>query len=172
MPLVADPVALDLAPVAADVTALDPISTGPPMRPRSAARKPLRTLMQPRVAAQRSNLLSANWSSAELPLRAFLFEAGVGPIELPQDHVAGETIMPNPGWTLIIIGALIVLIGVVWLVGPSIPWLGRLPGDIQVERENFRFYFPLTTCLLLRTCFENQFSDLASRRDISPIMVM
>jgi hypothetical protein len=57
--------------------------------------------------------------------------------------------MPHPGWTLIIVGALIVLIGVFWLVGPSLPWLGRLPGDIRVERENFRFYFPLTTCLIL-----------------------
>jgi hypothetical protein len=57
--------------------------------------------------------------------------------------------MPHPGWTLIIIGALIVLIGVFWLFGPSIPWLGRLPGDIRVERENFRFYFPLATCLIL-----------------------
>jgi hypothetical protein len=44
---------------------------------------------------------------------------------------------------------LIVLIGVFWLIGPSIPWLGRLPGDIRVERENFRFYLPLTTCLIL-----------------------
>jgi uncharacterized protein YybS (DUF2232 family) len=57
--------------------------------------------------------------------------------------------MPYPGWFLVIVGLLIVLIGVIWLVGPSIPWLGRLPADIQVERPSFRFYFPLTTCLLL-----------------------
>lgn len=57
--------------------------------------------------------------------------------------------MPHPGWFLVIVGALIVLIGILWLIGPSIPWLGRLPGDIRVERENFRFYFPLATCLLL-----------------------
>jgi hypothetical protein len=31
----------------------------------------------------------------------------------------------------------------------SIPLLGKLPGDIRIERENFRFYFPLTTCILL-----------------------
>ena len=36
-----------------------------------------------------------------------------------------------------------------WILAPSIPWLGRLPGDIRIERENFRFYFPLVTCLLL-----------------------
>ena len=41
------------------------------------------------------------------------------------------------------------MIGVIWLLAPSIPWLGRLPGDIVIERENFRFYFPLMTCVLL-----------------------
>lgn len=40
-------------------------------------------------------------------------------------------------------------IGVIWLVAPSIPWLGKLPGDIAVERPNFRFYFPIATCVLL-----------------------
>ena len=35
------------------------------------------------------------------------------------------------------------------MLAPSIPWLGRLPGDIRIERENFHFYFPLVTCLLL-----------------------
>jgi hypothetical protein len=35
------------------------------------------------------------------------------------------------------------------MLAPSIPWLGRLPGDIRIERDNFRFYFPLVTCLLL-----------------------
>jgi len=57
--------------------------------------------------------------------------------------------MPHPGWILVIVGALIVLIGVIWLTGLSIPWLGRLPGDIAVERKNYRFYFPVVTCLLL-----------------------
>lgn len=37
----------------------------------------------------------------------------------------------------------------VWLLGPSIPWLGKLPGDISVEGDNFRFYFPLATCIVL-----------------------
>jgi hypothetical protein len=49
---------------------------------------------------------------------------------------------------LILFGVLLILIGVAW------PWLsklpfGRLPGDIVVERENFRFYFPLATGLLV-----------------------
>jgi len=57
--------------------------------------------------------------------------------------------MQNPAWLLIITGVLIALIGLGWLLSPSIPWPGRLPGDVMVERENFRFYFPLTTCILL-----------------------
>lgn len=58
--------------------------------------------------------------------------------------------MPNqPAWILISVGLLIVGVGIVWLLGPSIPWLGKLPGDILIERGNFRLYFPLTTCVLL-----------------------
>lgn len=53
------------------------------------------------------------------------------------------------GWVLILMGLLLAVIGAVVLLTPSIPWLGRLPGDIRIERENFRFYFPLTTCLIL-----------------------
>lgn len=50
--------------------------------------------------------------------------------------------------TLIIIGALVLLVGLAW------PWisklgLGRLPGDIVVERGDFRFYFPITTSIVV-----------------------
>jgi hypothetical protein len=49
---------------------------------------------------------------------------------------------------LITVGVFLVLLGLLW------PWigklgLGRLPGDIVIERENFRFYFPLTTCIII-----------------------
>ena len=57
--------------------------------------------------------------------------------------------MQHPGWMLILLGLLICGIGIVWLLAPSIPWLGRLPGDIRIEREHFRFYFPLTTCIIV-----------------------
>jgi len=56
------------------------------------------------------------------------------------------------GRFLILIGAVIVLIGGVLLwIGktPGVGWLGRLPGDIYIERKNFSFYFPLTTGLLI-----------------------
>jgi hypothetical protein len=53
------------------------------------------------------------------------------------------------GWMLLVLGVVIAGVGLVWILAPSISWLGRLPGDIRIERENFRFYFPLVTCLLL-----------------------
>jgi hypothetical protein len=53
------------------------------------------------------------------------------------------------GWMLLVLGLIIAGVGVVWILAPSIPWLGRLPGDTRIEQENFRFYFPLVTCLLL-----------------------
>jgi Protein of unknown function (DUF2905) len=53
------------------------------------------------------------------------------------------------GWMLLSLGLVSAVIGLVCILAPSIPWLGHLPGDIRIERENFRFYFPLVTCLLL-----------------------
>jgi hypothetical protein len=53
------------------------------------------------------------------------------------------------GWVLVALGMMIAGAGLVWVFAPSIPWLGRLPGDIRIERENVRFYFPLATCLLV-----------------------
>ena len=57
--------------------------------------------------------------------------------------------MQHPGWLLIIVGLIIAGIGTVWLLAPHLPWLGKLPGDIVVERENFRFYFPVVTCIVI-----------------------
>jgi hypothetical protein len=52
------------------------------------------------------------------------------------------------GWILLTVGLILAGLGLLWILAPSIPWVGHLPGDIRFERENFRFYFPLTTCLL------------------------
>ena len=50
---------------------------------------------------------------------------------------------------LIIAGLIMLVVGVLVYVAPKIPLLGKLPGDIRIERENFKFYFPITTCILL-----------------------
>jgi len=57
--------------------------------------------------------------------------------------------MEGLGKTLIFIGIVLVVFGVIFLLSGKIPWLGRLPGDITIERERFIFYFPLATCLLV-----------------------
>jgi hypothetical protein len=57
------------------------------------------------------------------------------------------------GRTLVLLGVvLVVLGGMLWLggaLGGKIPFLGRLPGDIHVQRGNWSFYFPLTTSIIL-----------------------
>jgi hypothetical protein len=53
------------------------------------------------------------------------------------------------GRVLILFGIVFIVIGGLFLFAGKIPWLGRLPGDILVERENFTLYFPLATSLLL-----------------------
>jgi hypothetical protein len=53
------------------------------------------------------------------------------------------------GKTLIAIGIGCIILGVLVLVLDKIPGMGRLPGDIVIKRENFSFYFPLATCLIL-----------------------
>ncbi|HKC99862.1 MAG TPA: DUF2905 domain-containing protein [Methylomirabilota bacterium] len=57
--------------------------------------------------------------------------------------------MNEIGRALIAFGLLIALAGVVLLLVGRVPWIGRLPGDIHVQRGNFTFYFPLATSLLL-----------------------
>ena len=55
----------------------------------------------------------------------------------------------TPGRLLIILGVVLILVGLLLTYGGRIPWLGKLPGDIRVERENFSFYFPLASSLLV-----------------------
>jgi hypothetical protein len=55
------------------------------------------------------------------------------------------------GKMLILMGLFVVLLGLIMTFAPNlrIPFLGRLPGDIRIERERFSFYFPIVTCILL-----------------------
>ncbi len=58
--------------------------------------------------------------------------------------------MPSTGKLIIYAGVFLILIGAaVYFFGDKLSWLGRLPGDIRIEREGFRFYFPFTTMLLV-----------------------
>lgn len=57
--------------------------------------------------------------------------------------------MPGLGKSLIIIGIIIVTIGLFAAYGPKIPYLGKLPGDIHIKRDNFVFYFPLATSIIV-----------------------
>ena len=57
--------------------------------------------------------------------------------------------MTSLGKTLIVIGLVVALIGLILTLAGRIPWLGRLPGDIYVKRENFTFYFPLATSIII-----------------------
>ncbi|MBS1918031.1 MAG: DUF2905 domain-containing protein [Bacteroidetes bacterium] len=54
------------------------------------------------------------------------------------------------GKYIILIGAAVVLIGVIiYFFHDKLHWIGRLPGDIRIEKENFRFYFPITTMIII-----------------------
>lgn len=56
------------------------------------------------------------------------------------------------GALLLTTGVILVLIGMVWMMQDKIPFvkhLGRLPGDMRIEKESFNFYFPVATCLLI-----------------------
>jgi len=62
----------------------------------------------------------------------------------------GFTLM---GKMLIVTGIFLVIIGLLMNTGIKIPWIGRLPGDISIQRENFGFYFPLTSCIIVSIIF-------------------
>ncbi len=61
--------------------------------------------------------------------------------------------MSELGKILVGFGLVVILLGVILLLAGNLsgkaPWLGRLPGDIYVDRGNWKFYFPLTTSLLI-----------------------
>ena len=57
--------------------------------------------------------------------------------------------MTGIGKILIITGGVIIIIGLIFLFSPSIPFLGKLPGDITIKKEGFSFYFPVVTFLII-----------------------
>jgi hypothetical protein len=57
--------------------------------------------------------------------------------------------MREIGKFLVMTGAVVMLFGVIFWSGFAPKWLGRLPGDIRIEREHSAFYFPIVTCIIL-----------------------
>jgi thiosulfate reductase cytochrome b subunit len=57
--------------------------------------------------------------------------------------------MESLGRFLVLLGVLLIILGLVLTLAGKIPWIGRLPGDIRVQRENFSFHFPIVTCVIL-----------------------
>ena len=53
------------------------------------------------------------------------------------------------GKLLIVGGVFLIALGIFFLFGDKIPFLGKLPGDILIKKKNFTFYFPVVTSILL-----------------------
>jgi hypothetical protein len=53
------------------------------------------------------------------------------------------------GKTLILVGLILALAGIIVLLLPKIPWLGKMPGDLFFRGEKVSIYFPITTCIII-----------------------
>jgi len=58
-------------------------------------------------------------------------------------------IMQDFGKLLFFVGLVLALAGLLITTAGKIPWIGRLPGDVLIQRRNITFYFPLTTSVLV-----------------------
>ena len=61
--------------------------------------------------------------------------------------------MREVGRLIVTIGVITTLVGLVMWSGFAPKWLGRLPGDIRIEREHSSFYFPIVTCIVISIVF-------------------
>ena len=66
--------------------------------------------------------------------------------------------MRDLGKLIVIIGVITTLVGLVMWSGLTPKWLGRLPGDIRIERGHSAFYFPIVTCIILSIALSLLFS--------------
>jgi hypothetical protein len=60
-----------------------------------------------------------------------------------------SSLVRDLGRTLAIFGGVITIVGIALWAGFGAGWLGRLPGDIRIERGNTAFYFPIVTCIIV-----------------------
>jgi hypothetical protein len=73
--------------------------------------------------------------------------------------------MRDIGRFLLIVGIIATLIGLLLWSGFAPKWLGRLPGDIRIERGNSVFYFPIVTCIIISIVLSLILSIFAGRGD-------
>jgi DUF2905 family protein len=66
--------------------------------------------------------------------------------------------MSDMGRVLVVIGVITVIAGLLLWTGLAPRWLGRLPGDIRIERGNSAFYFPIVTCIVISVVLSLIFS--------------
>jgi hypothetical protein len=72
--------------------------------------------------------------------------------------------MEQLGRLLLMIGVILALLGVIFMLGPRLPFrIGRLPLDFHYQRDNFSFYFPLGTSILLSVVLTLVFALLNRR---------
>ena len=57
--------------------------------------------------------------------------------------------MQDLGRSIVVFGLVIAAVGGLMMLLPRMPWLGHLPGDVQVDRPGFSVHFPIVTCLLV-----------------------
>jgi hypothetical protein len=57
--------------------------------------------------------------------------------------------MGSMGKILMLFGLILFLVGGLFVVGGKVPWIGKLPGDICIQKNNYTFFFPITTCIII-----------------------
>jgi len=57
--------------------------------------------------------------------------------------------MTEIGKLLLILGIILSIMGLIFIFGSKVPYLGRLPGDIFIKKGNITFLFPIATCILI-----------------------
>ena len=93
-------------------------------------------------------------------------KAGVCATHLALANCSGTRLMfPHLGKLFILLGAVFLAVGLWLTFAPhvSLGRLGRLPGDIHIKRDNFTFYFPLTTGILVSLLLTLLFSILSRK---------
>lgn len=69
----------------------------------------------------------------------------------------------NIAKALIFFGILLVLLGGIFFLAQKFTWIGKLPGDIHIKKDNFSFHFPIVTCLIVSIAFSFIMAFLGKR---------